>query len=280
MSTETLSVLMSVYAEEIPAHFDEAMQSIWDNQTRRPDEVVLVVDGPVSTELRTHIINWKEHIGEAMKLLWLSHNEGTGRAKQQGYYRCNGDFIAIMDTDDRSVPERFSWQLACFKQHPELMVVGGQVREFMSNSDGTYTVIHRKHTSVTGQEIMAFSKHRNPFTHVTLMIRREAMERIGGYKHHLFMEDYNLCLRFLATLGPDRVMNMAEVLVDVRIDNGMFRRRSGWRYVKSEWQLAKLKDELAWQSPPMILLDFVFRSVPRLLPHVVLQKLYRLLRYR
>ncbi len=81
MSTETLSVLMSVYTEEIPAHFDEAMQSIWDNQTRRPDEVVLVVDGPVSTELRTHIINWKEHIGEAMKLLWLSHNEGTGRAK-------------------------------------------------------------------------------------------------------------------------------------------------------------------------------------------------------
>ena len=280
MSKETLSVLMSVYAEEVPQHFDVAMESIWDAQTRQPDEIVLVVDGPVNDELSKHVLHWKHHIGEPMKILWLEEHQGTGRAKQQGYYRCNGDFIAIMDTDDQSVPERFQLQLDCFKNNPELMVVGGQVTEFMSNDEGTYTMLQRKQTPLLGRDIVAFSRQRNPFTHVTLMMRHEAMELIGGYKHHWFMEDYNLCLRFLSKLGPDKVLNMPNVLVNVRIDNGMFQRRTGWTYIKSEWQLAWLKIELSWQSLPMVWLYFFARSIPRLLPSSLLRRVYRLLRYR
>ncbi len=124
---------MSVYAEEVPQHFDVAMESIWDAQTRQPDEIVLVVDGPVNDELSKHVLHWKHHIGEPMKILWLEEHQGTGRAKQQGYYRCNGDFIAIMDTDDQSVPERFQLQLDCFKNNPELMVVGGLISKVNGN---------------------------------------------------------------------------------------------------------------------------------------------------
>ena len=55
-----LSVLMSIYYKERPEYFDQAMKSIWDNQSMKPDQIVLVEDGPLTPELYDMIKNWKQ----------------------------------------------------------------------------------------------------------------------------------------------------------------------------------------------------------------------------
>ena len=106
-----LSVLMSIYHKEKPEYFDQAMDSIWEHQTVKPDQVVLVEDGPLTTELYDAIKNWKVKLGEVLDIISLEKNLGTGGAKSIGLEKCKGDYIAVMDTDDISTPERFEKQI-------------------------------------------------------------------------------------------------------------------------------------------------------------------------
>ena len=66
-----LSVLMSIYYKERPEYFDQAMKSIWDNQSMKPDQIVLVEDGPLTPELYNMIKNWKQKLGEILDIISL-----------------------------------------------------------------------------------------------------------------------------------------------------------------------------------------------------------------
>lgn len=59
----TISVLMSTYIKEQPNYLDEAMRSIWTEQTRKPDQIVLVEDGPLPTALYGILSKWQNVIG-------------------------------------------------------------------------------------------------------------------------------------------------------------------------------------------------------------------------
>ena len=82
-----LSVLMSVYHKERPEYFDQAMKSIWDNQSMKPDQIVLVEDGHLTLELYDVIKDWKVKLGEVLDIISLGKNLGTGGAKSIGLER-------------------------------------------------------------------------------------------------------------------------------------------------------------------------------------------------
>lgn len=111
---------------------------------------------------------------------------------------------------------------------------------------------------------------------MTVAYRKSAVLAAGGYQHHLYMEDYNLWLRMLAQ--GTKVANMSESLVLVRAGDEMYRRRRGGVYVKSEWQLARLKIRLKIQSAVSAYACFILRSAPRLLPSRFLAWIYKFLR--
>ena len=71
-----LSVLMSLYHKEKPEYFHKAMESIWTNQTLRPDEIILVEDGALSENLYSSINYWKEQIGTKLVSVPLPKNMG------------------------------------------------------------------------------------------------------------------------------------------------------------------------------------------------------------
>ena len=58
-----ISILMSVYKSENPAFLNKALQSVWDDQSLKPDKIVLVQDGPVGDELIKVLNQWKERLG-------------------------------------------------------------------------------------------------------------------------------------------------------------------------------------------------------------------------
>ena len=102
----SLSVLMSIYCNEKAEYFDQAIDSIWVNQTLKPDQVVLVEDGPLTTELYDVIKNWKVKLGEVLDIISLEKNLGTGGAKSIGLEKCKGDYIELIYTEYIYTPKQ------------------------------------------------------------------------------------------------------------------------------------------------------------------------------
>src|SRR5690606_9115564 len=116
------SVLICVYKGDDAECFREALESII-NQTLKPDEIILVVDGPIPTSINEVINIYEEY--PFFKVTRIAENTGHGNARRIGLNNCSYDLVAIMDADDISVPNRFEMQIKCFKENSNLSIVGG-----------------------------------------------------------------------------------------------------------------------------------------------------------
>lgn len=264
------SVLMSLYHKEQADFLRACLQSLTE-QTLLADEVVMVFDGALPESLQQVVADFQAAL--PLKIVRLPENVGLGKALNAGLAACSHQWVFRMDTDDIALPTRFAMQWAFIESHPHIALLGGQIAEFTHQPDDAYA-----HRSVpeTLPEILAFAKKRNPFNHMTVAYRQDAVQQAGGYQHHLYMEDYNLWLRMLAQ--NVQAANLADVLVYARTGAGMLARRRGWAYVKSEWQLCCLKQQLHLQSFGKAWTSFFVRALPRMLPEKIVATIYQIIR--
>ena len=263
------SVLLSLYHKENPQALSQCFQSIWQDQTILPNEIVLVLDGPIGNELNKIVTFWQKKIGEPLKVIPLVKNIGLGKALNKGLEHCMHEWVFRMDTDDICKPDRFEKQIQFIQSNPNVVVVGGQILEF-DHTPNDLAVI--KTVPTTHEDIKKFAQKRCPFNHMTVAYKKSVITELGGYQHHLFMEDYNLWLRVIG--AGYKVANLPDVILYARVGNGMHARRKGYEYIKSEKQLLKLKKELKLQSPIHANILFLLRSSFRLLPSSLLGKIY------
>jgi len=266
------SVLMSLYEKENPTNLDECLKSLFD-QTCPANEIIVVLDGPITEQLNAILIKWIELL--PLDIVPLPSNVGLGNALNIGIESCNFNLIARMDTDDICVPNRFELQLAKFKECSDLCILGGAISEFESDTINS-TGIRR--VPVLHNDIIKYAILKNPFNHMTVMFKKDEILQAGGYMHHHFMEDYNLWLRVLS--AGKIVGNLSDILVYARTGNSMLSRRHGFKYINSEFNLAKLKYKLGFQNIFSASGVLLMRSMPRILPIYVLRKIYSLLRTR
>ena len=220
------SVLSSIYHKEHPSHFNACMESIWDKQTLKPTEIVLIEDGPLTPELDQIIAKWQEKLGTVLRVKKLEKNVGTGKAKNIGLQECTYDIVCIVDTDDIYVPERFEKQIKFLEKNPDVSIVGGQIIEFIED---TQNPTGMRNVPLSNKDLRNYAKKQSPFNNMTITYRKSHILDVGGYQHHLWMEDYNLFLRVIAK--GHKIQNLPEVLVYARIDNGMHGRRKGFQYI-------------------------------------------------
>lgn len=263
------SVLLSLYVKESPEFLNQCFVSIWDSQTFKPTEIVLVLDGPIGEKLTACVQKWQSKIGSPLRVVPLPQNVGLGKALNEGLKQCSYNWVFRMDTDDICTSDRFEKQVAFIKQNPDVVLFSGQVMEFDKDITDANVL---KAVPITYEEIKEFAQKRCPFNHMTVAYKREVILALGGYQHHLFMEDYNLWLRVIG--NNHKVANLPDVLLYARVGNGMHARRKGFEYIKSEKQLLKLKKELKLQSPIHANILFLLRSSFRLLPSSLLGKIY------
>ncbi|MBM7139706.1 glycosyltransferase [Acinetobacter sp. 105-3] len=263
------SVLISLYYKEIPEYLEHCFESIWDNQNLKPNEVILVLDGPVGEELTACVQKWQVKIGNLLNVVALPQNVGLGKALNEGLKHCKYDWVFRMDTDDICTPDRFEKQVAFIQQNPEVVLFSGQVMEFDKNTSDANVL---KAVPVAYEEIKKFAQKRCPFNHMAVAYKRNVILGLGGYQHHLFMEDYNLWLRVIG--NGYQVANLPDVLLYARVGNGMHARRKGFQYIKSEKQLLDLKKQLKLQNPLYANMLFLVRSAFRLLPANLLGTIY------
>ena len=227
------SVAISVYKNDNPCFFDRALQSITERQTILPDEIVLVVDGPVSEEINTVIAKYEKQY-PVFNIIRLEKNGGLGNALKLAVENSKFDLIARMDSDDVAVSNRFEQQISFLSEHPTIDIVGGDISEFVE--DETNIVAYRK-VPVRNDEIAKYLKKRCPFNHMSVMYRKAVVAKAGGYKDLFWNEDYYLWIRMFENGAV--MANTGTVLVNVRTGKDMYKRRGGLRYFKSEKFLQK-----------------------------------------
>lgn len=231
MKNIRFSVAICVYGKDNPEWFDEAVNSVI-NQTIRPDEIVLVVDGPVSGEL-DDIIK-KHEVSECFKVIRFAENKGHGDARREAMRACSCEYIALMDADDISLPDRFEQQIRAFENDTSLDIVGGNITEFVGES---HNVVAIREVPSDDSEIKKYIKKRCPMNQVTVMFKKSSVEKVGGYIDWYCNEDYYLWVRMY--LVGMKFANISDTLVNVRVGLDMYKRRGGWKYFISEARLQK-----------------------------------------
>ncbi len=216
------SVSMCVYGGDNPEHFKEALESVY-NQTLMPDEVVLVVDGPVPEKTNRIIVDYEKK--KCIKVIRLCENVGHGKARNIGLENCIYEYVAIVDADDINTPDRFEKEIECFMKDASLAIVGSGVKHFIGDINN---VVFVENNPLEDEDIRVFLKKRCPFAQATVMFKREAVIAAGGYMDWYYAEDYYLWIRMY--LNGATFRNISRALVYVRGSDEQNRRRGGWRY--------------------------------------------------
>jgi len=229
-----VAVIMSLYRGDRLTFVKEALESLY--MQSYPVDIFVQQDGPIDAAVEVLVddalINGKIHyLGKRGKNRGLAYslNELIEQVQEQRYR-----YIARMDADDISLPDRIAKQVAFLESNQEVDVAGGYIEEFSDEVDYHKIVQYPlKH-----DEMFRFFAKRVPLAHVSVMYRDRFFEKAGLYPTTsptnedtlMWMEGFRNGCRFA---------NIPEVLVRVRISKAFFGRRGG---LKKAW--SDLKDRL------------------------------------
>jgi glycosyltransferase involved in cell wall biosynthesis len=182
--TPKISVLMSVYNGM--SSVGQAIQSILD-QTFRDFEFIIINDG--STDDTQKIL---KNLTDSRVRIFMQSNTGLTIALNRGLKSCRGEFIARMDADDISMPERLEKQLIFLNNNLEVGMVGTAFTEI----DGKGQVLLKKPCLIEDNQLRKTLIKYNPFCHTSVMIRRSALTKAGFYDESFsYAQDYELWFR-------------------------------------------------------------------------------------
>lgn len=270
----TYSVLMSVYKNDNPDFLRIALESIYEKQIVKPDEIVVVFDGPLNENLYMVLDEFRDGKENIVKYFPQNVNRGLGEALRIGSEYCTCDYIFRMDSDDISDEHRFERQILYVENHPEIDVLGTDIAEFQKtpNEDMRIRSCPEKH-----EDIVNMGKRRNPMNHVTVCMKRTALEKSGGYRTLLLLEDYYLWLNMIA--AGCKLANIHESLVYVRVGNGFDSKRGSQERIDG-WKVLQdfmLKHKMITKKDAMLNMLYinVFVKTPSWLKKILYSTLLR-----
>lgn len=264
----TISVLMAVYGRDDPALFRAALWSNVLGQTELPDQLVVVVDGPVNRAIDLVLEDARETFGARfgsrfMTVHRLPENRGVAFALNQAIPFCEGDFIARADADDLSYPDRFRLQKAALDETPDIDVVTSWQHDF-SLEEQRIVAINR--CPEQPGDIRALLQLRNPVCQPSMMIRTGVFRQHGTYNESVpLLEDYDLHLRWNSAGVRYKCLQIP--LVRVTVSSALYLRRGGLAYARRElaFRMRAARQGMLARGPrfyAVTLLYFGFRSVP------------------
>lgn len=277
----SVSMLMSLYWKEKPEWFRLSLESI-EGQSQLPEEVVLVLDGPIGDKLKVVIKDFEERwrgteeMPIRLRVVKLRENRGLGLALAEGLRHCSHELVARMDTDDIMMPQRLERQAVFMERHRDVAVCGAWIDEFVEEN-GKRVVMATRKLPERHDAILAFGRGRNPMNHPVVMFRKSRVENVGSYEHFPLFEDYFLWAKML-THG-DRFHNLQESLLWFRQNKDTYRRRGGFKYACDEVRFQCAICKLGLISPitaaKNICIRFGVRVMPNAMREVIYKKLLR-----
>jgi exopolysaccharide biosynthesis polyprenyl glycosylphosphotransferase len=265
----SFSVLMSVYAKENPRYLDEALCSIYDQQTLKPGQIVLVKDGHLVEELDNCINKWKEKLNELLTIVELPENVGLGAALNSGLQQCRYELIVRMDSDDVSLPNRFEKQVAFMENNREVAASSAVIEEWNENFS---KYIGIRILPLQPEELKKFAKYRCPLSHPVAIFRKSVVLSVGGYPSFKAGED-NVLWSLLLTQGYS-LANLSDILLRQRAGKGLLKRR-GLKSFKNELKAIKYQHSIAFFNWYEYIRFIIVRFFVRMSPNFIKSFLYR-----
>lgn len=204
MSPPTVSVIIPAYnAEE---YLVEAVSSLM-RQTLKDIEVIIVDDG--STDSTWDVVRELISMDSRVRGIRSGQNFGIASALNTGIQDARADLIAILDADDKSVPERLLVQSQFLAQHRNVSVVGGWISTFGVAEVGEIL------ECPVGNDLVEHFATGNPMNHSTVMYRSELFRDLNfQYSDSVIPLDYELLARIALR---HNVANIPSVLSNYRI---------------------------------------------------------------
>ena len=220
MNTTTLSVLISVYKSEKPCYLDSSLESVIKNQTLKPNNVIIVEDGPLTTGLYDVISKWCNNPDVPITIIKNEVNMGLTKSLNRGLEYVNTDLVARMDSDDMASPNRFELQVKFFNENPNIDIIGGAIHEIDENGndlcDRYYPLDH--------ESVCKSICKANPIAHPTVMIRKRVFD--SGLKYNeRFRTNQDLALWFDCILAGYKLANLRNVILLFRRQSSVYNRR-------------------------------------------------------
>ena len=216
------SLLTSIYRKNTSEELNRCFDSI-KNQVHIPDEIILIIDGPIEESVLFDIKKWIEVL--PIKTFKLNTNMGLAYALNYGMKLCANDWVFRMDIDDVCAKDRFLKQINIIKSNAEIDILGGNILCFESFP----TFFKGRTVPVEYKKIKRFMKFRNPMNHPTIFFNRKKILDIGGYPDARLGQDYLLWIN--ATVNGLKIQNTKDVLVYMQVDKNSHSRR-GLRNLK------------------------------------------------
>ena len=260
MEYPKFSVLMSLYLKEKPEYLNEALKSVI-NQTVKPNEIVIVYDGPITTELKSVVEQYVSNNPGLIKIIDNPENKGLGLALADGVPQCTYELIARMDTDDICRKDRFEKQLEEVVKDPRLDICGSHILEFEEKEEN---IVARRRVPLVDKDIKEYQKRRDGFNHVSVMFKKKSVLAAGNYQSCLLMEDTLLWANMF--MNGAKGKNIDDYLVYVRIGKDMYERRGGFDYYK-KYKAGRRKvyetGYISWVDYKMTLIvQFIVAAIP------------------
>ena len=228
----TISVLMPVY--NVEEYVAQAIESILA-QTFGDFELIFIDDG--STDASLKILEAYAAKDKRIRLT-SRENQGISRTRNELLAKAKGKFIAVMDSDDIALPDRFARQIEFLQRESDVVCVGG-ARELIDEKGRLLTYIEDpEHNDQIQQLLLA---GHCCICQSSAMIRRSALLKVGGYDESMHpAEDLDLWLR-LGEVG--KLANLKDKVVKYRLhqnsaseQNQTLQRNNAQRACERAWQ--------------------------------------------
>jgi len=158
---------------------------------------LILIDNGASTDAQ-NVAGEASRKDSRIKIITES-NSGIAHALNAGIMHSEGKYIARMDSDDYSFPDRISKQFQYLEAHPSTGVVAcmTEINPVTDRNEGFLKFVEWQNTISSAFDHARSRFIESPIAHPSVMIRRELFERYGKYAHGIFPEDYELWLRWM-----------------------------------------------------------------------------------
>jgi len=269
------SVIMSIYKNDNPKYLRVALESVC-NQTLKPNEIVLIGDGPVPVELERIVEEIKDkNTNIEVNYYPQSINHGLGEALRLSVEKAKYNYLARMDSDDISLPDRFEKQMKCFEEDNSLSIVGGMITEFENEPSN---IVDRRILPLDDKGIKKFMRSRCGVNHVTVIFKKADLMKAGNYRSDYRQEDYFLWARMMKVGCVFK--NIPDIVVNVRSGRDQFARRGGRSYFRDHMAIFRYMYHEGLISFPRLVYNYIVRGAvqfmfPNWLRTIVYQKMLR-----
>lgn len=216
MNSVDVTVLMPAY--NVANYIAEAIRSVLE-QTFTDFELLIIDDGSADDTV-AEIHTFRD---PRIRLIRANH-EGFAAALNRGIQEAKGYYIARFDADDICYPERLSVQYHFMKAHPEYILTGTDADYVDMTGEHIFTYQYKGYSD---EEIRRLDPVVCPFSHTTVMFKKDEVIKAGGY--NIYSPTFEDHLLWLKMIRMGKVCNFRQSLVKVRFNPESFTIDEKWR---------------------------------------------------